>query len=101
MAAGRATARSPAPEASRAPEPARAYPQFSLRMSRPDDAAEREAEQTADRVMAMPDAVAAPRQRVSLITAPQLASAPAPRPAGARPQQTGPGIGQASGGEGG
>ncbi len=76
------TARAPAAQVKiqRAPEPARANDarrvQLSLQVSHPNDSAEREAESTARKVVAMPDPVVAPRERVSILAA----RAPAPRP---------------------
>lgn len=73
----------------RAAEPGRPAPsssdrrriQPSLQVSRPNDAAEREAEFTAHKVMTMRAPAVAPRERVSILAARAPAPAPAPTPA--------------------
>jgi hypothetical protein len=65
----------------RAPEPGRSHRrvQTALKISNPNDAAEREAEATAKAVMAMPDPAVTARARVPMLAARAPAPAPAPK----------------------
>src|SRR4051812_21641371 len=82
-----------AAEPQRSPEPPRPFTRSSarvqrgtLRLSQAHDASEREAEQIARQVVAMPAPAIAPRERVPLLAARAPASAAPPRAAPAPPQ---------------